>query len=74
MIKSCGTSYVILQGTEKEQVTLLKEELSPYSVDDLLSLKEHHAIILQKYGQGYAKYIAHIPKVEKVAGIEKTTL
>ena len=70
MIKSCGTSYVLLQGTEKEQASLLKEEMIPYTVDDLLTLKEHHAIFLQKYSQGYAKYIGHIPKVEKVAGIE----
>ena len=66
MIKSCGTSYVLLQGTEKEQASLLKEEMIPYTVDDLLTLKEHHAIFLQKYSQGYAKYIGHIPKVENV--------
>ena len=73
MIKSCGTSYALLQGTEKEQATLLKEEMMPYTTEDMLSLKRYHGIFLQKHEQGYAKYIGRVPSVDEVVKTTKTT-
>jgi len=65
-IKSCGTSYVLLQGTEKEQVELLKEEIKPFETEDLLSLKRYHGIFIQKYEHGYCRYIGRVPNVNEV--------
>lgn len=65
-IKSCGTSYVLLQGTEKEQAELLKEEMLPFGVEDLLNLKRYHGIFIQKYENGYAKYIGKVPNLDNI--------
>ena len=40
-MKSCGFSYMLLAGADKVNYNLLKEELLPYEVDDLLSLVEY---------------------------------
>lgn len=63
-IKSCGSSYVLLQGTEKEQAELLKEEMFPFEIEDLLSLKRYHGIFIHKHEQGYATYIGRVPYLE----------
>lgn len=59
--KSCGANYIIFSSTEKSSFNLLKEELSPFELEDLLNLKEHHAIVLQRGKQNYSKYIGRIP-------------
>ena len=52
---------IIFSSTEKSSFNLLKEELSPFELEDLLNLKEHHAIVLQRGKQSYSKYIGRIP-------------
>lgn len=68
-IKSVGTSFILLSGTEKSNYEMLKEELQPFELDDLLNLKQYHGLVLQKYEDGYVKYIAKIPNFE-LLGIE----
>jgi replicative DNA helicase len=60
-IKASGASYMLLQGADKKNFDELKEELSPYELEDLLKLKQHHSLNLIKYEKGYAKFITHLP-------------
>jgi hypothetical protein len=60
-LKSANSSYMLLAGSDKDNFNELREELSPYTVDDVLSLKRYHALCLMKYEQGYARFVAKLP-------------
>lgn len=60
-LKASGSSYMLLQGTDKKNYEELKEELQPYELEDLLNLKQWHSLNLIKYEKGYAKFITHLP-------------
>jgi shikimate kinase len=60
-LKASGSSYMLLQGTDKKNYEELKEELKPYELEDLLNLKQYHSLNLIKYEKGYAKFITHLP-------------
>lgn len=45
-MKSAGFSYMLLAGADKVNYNLLKEELLPYEVEDLLSLERLHSLNL----------------------------
>jgi hypothetical protein len=53
---------MLLQGCDKDNFKELKEELSPYEVNDLLSLKRYHSVNLLRCGTGWAKFITKMPK------------
>lgn len=59
--QSAGGSYIMFSSAEKNSFALLKESLEPFELEDLLKLKEHHAIILQRGKEGYSRYIGRIP-------------
>ena len=59
---SSNASFVLIQGCTKENYKELKEELEPYTLNDLLKLKEHSALNLVKYRGGYARFITELPK------------
>lgn len=61
-LKSSGTSYVLLPGTEKENLDYLKEELNPFSIEDGLNLKNHTSLNIVNYGNQYAKFITRLPE------------
>lgn len=61
-LKSSGVSYVLIAGTEKENLEMLKEELAPFTVEEGLSLKEHQCLNIINYGNQYAKFIGRLPK------------
>jgi len=61
-IKASGSSYLLLQGADKKNFDELKEELSPYELDDLLNMKQYHAMCLMRYEKGYGKFIVKLPK------------
>lgn len=61
-LKSANASYVLISGSDKDNYKELKEELSPYTLEDLLNLKRYHALNLIKYEGGYAKFITKLPK------------
>lgn len=61
-IKASGASYMLLQGADKKNFEELSQELRPYELDDLLRLKQFHALCLMRYEKGYAKFITHLPK------------
>jgi len=62
-LKSSGASYVLIAGTEKENFEALKEEISPFTLEDGLTLKSHTSLNIVNYGNQYAKFIARLPKV-----------
>lgn len=59
-LKSQG-SYILFFGSNKDNYYALKEELEPYTLEDLSNLKEFHALCLIKYREGYSKFISKLP-------------
>jgi hypothetical protein len=61
-LKSANASYIIISGADKDNFKELQNELSPYTLEDLLNLKRYHALNLIKYEGGYSKFITKLPK------------
>lgn len=61
-LKSSGASYVLMAGTEKENLEALKEEILPFTVEEGMKLKPHTSINVVNYGNQYAKFITSLPK------------
>ena len=61
-LKSSGASYVLIAGTEKENLEALKEEILPFTVEEGMKLKPHTSINVVNYGNQYAKFITSLPK------------
>lgn len=61
-LKASGSSYMLLQGTDKNNFEELKEDLAPFELQDLLNLKRYHSLNLIKTSAGYAKFITELPK------------
>lgn len=60
-IKSAGTSYMLLAGTEKENFALLKEELMPYDIEDGLELESFTSLNLINCKNKYVRFISKLP-------------
>lgn len=60
-LKASGASYMLIEGADKKNFEELKEELSPYELEDLLKLKPFHSLNLIRYSKGYAKFITKLP-------------
>jgi hypothetical protein len=62
-IKSSGASYMLLAGTEKDNLKALEEELKPFSIEECMSphLKPFHSVNIINYGNQYAKFISQLP-------------
>lgn len=58
-LKASGSSYILFSGTDKKNFKELEDELSPYTVDDLLNLKERHSLNLIKTKNGYARFVTN---------------
>lgn len=61
-LKSANSSYMLISGSDKDNYKELKEELEPYTLEDLLNLKRYHALCLMKYEGGWGKFIVKMPK------------
>ncbi len=59
-LKSSGASYILLQGTDKQNFKQLEEEFKRcgFVLDDLLNLKKWHSLNLIKCNSGYCAYVA----------------
>ncbi|MGL5191646.1 MAG: hypothetical protein ACRC7S_18550 [Cetobacterium sp.] len=66
-LKAAGCSFMLLQGTEKENFEDLKKEFTNlgYDVDSLLNLKRYHSLNLIKVNNGYSAFITELPKPVK---------
>ena len=62
-LKSSGASYVLIAGTEKENLESLREEITPFTIEERMKLKPHTSINVVNFGNQYAKFIASLPKV-----------
>ena len=62
-LKSSGASYVLIAGTEKENLESLREEITPFTIEEGMKLKPHTSINVVNFGNQYAKFIASLPKV-----------
>lgn len=60
-IKASGSSYMFLQGTDKKNFEEMEEDLAPFTVEDLLSLKRYHSINMIKCNKGFNKFITKLP-------------
>ncbi len=60
-LKAANSSYMLLEGCNKDNFNELKQELDPYELDDLLNLKRYHSLNLLRYEGGYAKFITKLP-------------
>ena len=69
--KSAGGSYILIQSTIKDTFELLKEEAEPYTLQDILSLKQYHALVIQRYEDGFAKYVCRLPDIKEVERLRK---
>lgn len=61
-IQSAGVSYMLLAGTEKDNLFSLQQEISPFTVEEGLKLKRFHSLNIISYGNQYAKFISKLPK------------
>lgn len=61
-LKSSGASYVLIAGTEKENLETLREEILPFTIEEGMKLKPHTSINVVNYGNQYAKFIASLPE------------
>jgi hypothetical protein len=61
-IRSAGASYMLLAGTEKENLKELEEELKPFTISEGLNLKPFHSLNIVNYGNQYAKFVSKLPK------------
>ncbi|OBG93888.1 hypothetical protein A9X05_09210 [Mycobacterium sp. E3298] len=64
-LRSANTSYLLISGSDSKNFTELKQELQPFSEEDLLNLPRYHALCLLRARNHYAKFITKLPgKVE----------
>lgn len=60
-LRSASASYMLIAGCDKANFTELQEELKPFVLEDLMSLKRFHSLNLIKTKDGYAKFITKLP-------------
>lgn len=60
-VKSAGASYMLLAGTEKENLRALEEEIKPFTIGEGLNLKPFHSLNIINFGNQYAKFISKLP-------------
>jgi hypothetical protein len=61
-VKSAGASYMLLAGTEKDNLKALEEELLPFTIQEGLNLKPFYSLNIINYGDQYTKFISELPK------------
>lgn len=61
-LRSASASYTLIAGCDKTNFNELQEELKPFVLEDLMSLKRFHSLNLIKTKDGYGKFITALPK------------
>lgn len=62
-VKSAGTSYMLLAGTEKENIMALEQEIQPFTVQEIMRLKPYHSLNIINIGNQYAVYVSKLPPI-----------
>lgn len=61
-LRSANASYMLIAGCDKANFTELADELKPFVLEDLMSLKRFHSLNLIKTKDGYGRFITKMPK------------
>lgn len=61
-LRSAGASYMLMKGSGKNTYNEFKEELAPYTLEDLEMLPQYSSLNLINYEEGRAKFITKLPK------------
>ena len=62
-VKSSGASYMLLNGLEKENLLVLKEEIQPFTIDEAMSLNEWESLNVIRHNNKYSKFVTKLPKI-----------
>ena len=60
-LRSANAFYMLIAGCDKKNFNELKEELYPYTAEDLRNLKRYHSLNYIKTKDGYAQFITKLP-------------
>jgi hypothetical protein len=61
-LKGAGASYMLMKGSGKNTFNEFKEELYPYTLDDLEALPQWSSLNIINYEEGRAKFVTELPK------------
>ncbi|MEH7381744.1 hypothetical protein V7138_14875 [Bacillus sp. JJ1533] len=60
-LSGANASYMLISGSDKDNFNELKDELHPYTVEDLLNLPEYHSLNYLKTSKSYGRFITKLP-------------
>lgn len=60
-LRSASASYMLIAGCDKENFKELQDELKPFTLEDLMSLKRFYSLNLIKTKDGYGRFITKLP-------------
>ena len=60
-LRSANASYMLISGCDKKNFDEFKDELYPFTVEDLLNLERHTSLNYIKCKSGYSKFITRLP-------------
>jgi hypothetical protein len=64
-LRSANTSYMLIAGCDSDNHKELKNELYPFTAEDLANMKPYHSMNYVKCREGYSRFITKLPgKVE----------
>ena len=61
-LRSAGASYLLMKGSGKANFNEFKDELYPYTLEDLEALPQYSSLNIINYEDGRAKFITRLPK------------
>jgi len=61
-LRSAGASYMLMKGSGKANFNEFKDELAPYTLEDLEALPQYHSLNLINYEDGRVKFVTRLPK------------
>jgi hypothetical protein len=61
-LRSAGASFMLMKGSGRANFMEFKDELAPYTLDDMEALPQYHSLNLINYEEGRAKFITKLPK------------
>lgn len=61
-LRSAGASYMLMKGSGKANFNEFKDELAPYTLEDLEALPRYSSLNLINYEDGRAKFVTQLPK------------
>lgn len=61
-LRSAGASYMLMKGSGKANFNEFKDELAPYTLEDMEALPQYHSLNLINYDKKRAKFITKLPK------------